>query len=109
MGAFLAEGYMSSATADGLARDGARAATATSELSCDGGRVRYLGAVYLPADQASLMLFAAAAAEHVIRACQRAGLPCERVTAAVIAGTPSSCDPSAPPTCGPPMRPGTRS
>jgi hypothetical protein len=83
VGTFLAEGYLASATADGLARDGARAAAA-SELAADAGQVRYLGAVFLPADQTCLMIFEAACAEHVARACQRAGLPCDRVTTAVI-------------------------
>jgi hypothetical protein len=99
VGTFLAEGYLSSATADGLARDGARAAAATSELAWDSGRVCYLGGVFLPADQTCLLIFEAAAAEHVGRACQRAGLPCERVTAAMIARRAPSCDPSGASSC----------
>jgi hypothetical protein len=99
VGTFLAEGYLSSATADGLARDGARAAAATSDLAWDSGRVRYLGGVFLPADQTCLLMFEASAAEHVGRACQRAGLPCERVTPALITGRAPACDASGASVC----------
>ena len=84
MGAFLAEGYLASATAAELARSGARAAAASASAG-DRGRVRYLGAVFLPADQLCLFVFDAATADEVARALRGAGLPCERVTAAVIA------------------------
>ena len=99
MGTFLAEGYLSSATADGLARDGTRAAAATSELAWDTGWVCYLGSIFLPADQTCLLIFEASAAEYVSRACHRAGLPCERVTAAMIAGRAPACDPSGASAC----------
>jgi hypothetical protein len=83
---FLAEGYLPSVTADGLALAGNMAAAASSRLASKSGQVRYVAAVFLPADQACLMIFEAVAAGDVTRACQRAGLPCERVTAAVVAG-----------------------
>lgn len=90
MGVFLAEGYLPSATAESLAGAGARAA----EGAVYGYPVSYLGAVFLPSDQSCLLLFEAASAADVAEACWRVGLPCERVTPAVIARRPSQHRPS---------------
>jgi hypothetical protein len=83
LGVFLAEGYLSSATADELAHSGMRVAQMACQIA-GSGPVRYLGSVFLPTDQACLLLFQAPCAENVTDACRLVGLPCERVTEAVI-------------------------
>jgi hypothetical protein len=49
--------------------------------------VAFLTAIYLPQEQTCLALFEAPAPEQVAEACRRAGIPCERVTGAVLAGS----------------------
>jgi hypothetical protein len=90
---FLAEGYLSSATPSQLMAAGARVSQAARELAAAGQPVAYLHAVFLPSDQTWLALFEASAAGPVSEACLRAGIPCDRVTSAVLAGPPPASDP----------------
>jgi len=87
MGAYLAEGYLASATPAGLRAARRRAIAAAAELAGDGGIVAYLRTIFLPPDQTCLTLFQAPSAEHVTRVCERAAIPCERVTVAMLPAT----------------------
>jgi hypothetical protein len=86
--AYLAEGYLASATPEGLGAAQGRALTAAAELARRGIVVVYLEAVFLPPDQTCLTLFRAASAEHVTHLCRRAEIPCDRVTPAMLAEEP---------------------
>jgi hypothetical protein len=59
---------------------------AAGDLTRGGAQVAYLRSVFLPGDQTCLALFEAASPEHVSEACRRAGIPCDRVTEALLAG-----------------------
>lgn len=90
MAAFLVEGYLSSATTEQLAVDSVRTSRVAAELTAAGLPVAYLGTVFLPPDQSCLALFEATAPEHVLEACRRANIPCDRVTSALLAGLAAS-------------------
>jgi hypothetical protein len=84
VGTFLVEGYLAAGTAERLGEFRYAASRASRELARDGICVLYLSSVFLPADQTCLGLFQAADRHHVSDACHRAGIPCYRVTEAVL-------------------------
>jgi Protein of unknown function (DUF4242) len=96
MRVFLAEGYLPSATAEQLAAGAARAMRAAGDLSRGGAQVAYLRSFFLPSDQTCLALFEALSSEHVWQACRRAGIPCDRVTEALLAGPAAPAPPLSP-------------
>jgi Protein of unknown function (DUF4242) len=61
----------------------ARARTAAEELRAAGVPVRFLRSIFVPEDDACLLLFEAPSAEAAGQAGRRAALEVERVTAAV--------------------------
>jgi hypothetical protein len=81
---FLVEGYLAAGTAERLGEFRTAATRASQEMARDGICVRYLSAVFLPADQTCFGLFQAADRAHVSEICHRAGIPCDRITEAVL-------------------------
>jgi hypothetical protein len=88
VGTFLVEGYLAAGTARRLREFGDAAARVGTELAGAGIRVTYLGGVFLPADQTCFGLFQAVDRQHVSDVCQRAGIPCDRITEAVLSPRP---------------------
>lgn len=84
MRTFLVEGYLAGGTAEQLHEFRTAASHATQEMARDGTRVVYLSSVFLPADQTCLGLFQASDREHVSEVCDRAGIPCDRITEALL-------------------------
>jgi uncharacterized protein DUF4242 len=84
VGTFLAEGYLAAGTAERLRQFRTAAARASRDMARDGISVAYLSSVFLPADQTCLGLFQASDPEHVSEACRRAGIPCDRITEAIL-------------------------
>jgi hypothetical protein len=93
VGTFLVEGYLAAGTARRLGEFGDAAARVGAELAAAGIRVTYLGGVFLPADQTCFGLFQAAERQHVSDICHRAGIPCDRVTEAVLSPRPPGAAP----------------
>jgi Nickel responsive protein SCO4226-like len=56
---------------------------ATEELSAEGTHVRYLGSTIVPGDEACFCQFEGASEEAVAEANERAGVPFDRIVAAV--------------------------
>jgi hypothetical protein len=84
VGTFLVEGYLAAGTVERLREFRNAASQASQEMARDGIRVQYLSGVFLPADQTCFGLFQARDRAHVSEACQRAGIPCDRITEAVL-------------------------
>ena len=92
MGTFLVEGYLAAGTTERLLEFRNAAARASQEMAGAGVCVVYLSSVFLPDDQTCLGLFQAADRQHVSDACQRAGIPCDRITEAVLGPPPRASD-----------------
>jgi hypothetical protein len=84
VGTFLVEGYLAAGAAERLLAFRDAASRASREMARDGICVLYLSSVFLPADQTCLGLFEASDLAHVSEACHRAGIPCHRITEAVL-------------------------
>jgi len=72
---YLAEVYMARIDGDTLSR----ARAAAQSVAADGSRVRFLRATFIPSDETWLLFYAAASAEAVAAALERAGLDASRV------------------------------
>jgi hypothetical protein len=83
--AFIAEGYLASATTEDLTGWIDRVRRATAEETRVGRRVAYLRSIFVPSDQTCFSLFEAPSAEEVIDTCRLTGIPCDRVRAATLA------------------------
>jgi hypothetical protein len=84
MTAYLVERYlpgMSEAQASAAVR---RAPAACAELTAAGRRVRYLGSILMPSDEACFCRFDADSEETVARVNELAGIPFARITEAHI-------------------------
>ena len=94
---FLLESFVPNK--DGLVADARTepVARAAEQMRREGTRVRYLRSILLPRDEMCLYFFEAASAEDVAEAARRAGLPFERVTAAISVGDGSDPDGRQPP------------
>jgi hypothetical protein len=58
----------------------ARARAAARSVTADGSRVRFVRATFIPSDETWLLFYAAASAEAVAAALERAGLDASRVS-----------------------------
>jgi hypothetical protein len=81
---YLVEWYRSELAADSIDDTFAKLHEC-AESTTDGSRAKVLLTFAVPSDEVIFCVFVAASAEAVGEACDRAGLPAERVTAAVAA------------------------
>jgi hypothetical protein len=79
MAEFLAELYVSRWQGDAIAE---RARAAAEAVSRSGGRVRYVGSIFVPEDETCFLLYEADTLEDVEHAATHAGLAFERVALA---------------------------
>lgn len=82
---FLVEHYRPGLSSDRLAAAVAEVRAAAAGLAAAGRAVRYLRSTIVPADEAYLSLFEAASEADVRVAYARAGVPFERISAAISA------------------------
>jgi hypothetical protein len=87
--AFLIEHYRPGFRADELSQGAARIREAVAELERDGKPVRYVRSTIVPGDEFFLCIVEASSEQLVREACARAGVPFERVSAAVTEEDPS--------------------
>jgi hypothetical protein len=80
---YLAETYLARPRANELEAHERCARAAAQELRQQGTPVRFIGSMFLPADEICFYLFEAISAEAVGAACERAALRFERVVEAV--------------------------
>ena len=80
---YLVEHYAPSLTVDGLGCWAARVREMAVAMGSDGRAVRYLQSTIVPADQALLCVFEADSEELVREVYARAGVPFERLSAAI--------------------------
>jgi hypothetical protein len=80
---YLVEQYSPGLTVDELASWAARLRDVAVGMSNDGGAVHYLRSTIVPADEALLCVFEASSEELVREVYARAGLPFERLSAAL--------------------------
>ena len=80
---FMAECFWPGVSEQKLREAGARARRAAAASGRDGDRVRYLGAILVPADETAFCLFEAASVEAVRQVSARAAIPFERVVETV--------------------------
>jgi hypothetical protein len=83
---YLAEWYRPEVLEVSLERIAAAIDESAASLSREGSPVRLLTIVAVPSDQVVFGVFAADSADVVAQACQRAGIPAERLTAATVLG-----------------------
>jgi hypothetical protein len=83
MATFLVERYVPGVAGDQFAEAVQRTASAAAALTEQGVPVRYLGSVYVPAEECSFCCFEARDAEAVHEANRRAGVPFWRLVPAV--------------------------
>jgi hypothetical protein len=81
MTSFLVEAYTPAMV--NLVEVEARARRAAAQLAEAGTEVRYLHAIFVPADETCFHLFEAASADAVRAASERAGLSAQRIVEAV--------------------------
>lgn len=79
----MVELYLPGSQAGRLADLAAAANAAAAALATDGAGIRYVRAVFVPADEMCFMFFEAASRELLSRAVARARLPVERTLEAV--------------------------
>ncbi|WP_428342125.1 hypothetical protein [Mycobacterium sp.] len=79
---YLAEWYQREVTEDDLDRTAATLDASAASVSAQGSPVRLLTMVSVPADEVLFGVFAANSRQIVAQACQRAGLPAQRLSAA---------------------------
>lgn len=80
VGEFLVECYASAVPPEGVRRSAARAHAAAEELAHEGTPIRYVRAIFVPADETCFFLYEADSADVVREAVRRAGLSYERVS-----------------------------
>jgi len=80
---YLVEQYSPGLTVDGLASWGARVRDAAVAMGNEGRAVHYLRSTIVPADEALMCVFEADSEELVRDVYARAGLPFERLSAAI--------------------------
>jgi hypothetical protein len=80
---YLVEWYRADLTDEALGQTLAQLHQGAASLSAEGSPTQVLLALTVPSDEVVLGVFAASSAEIVSQACDRAGLPAERVTAAL--------------------------
>lgn len=79
---YLVEAYVPERGVDALAGTASRARAAARELASEGGAVRYVHSILVPADDTCFQLYEADSAELVEEASRRAGLTSARVVLA---------------------------
>lgn len=80
---YLAEWYRPELCEESLDETAARLTVSAAALTASGAPVQLLTVVAVPTDDFVFGVFAAASAQLVAQACQRAGIPAERLNAAV--------------------------
>ena len=80
---YLVEHYSPGLTVDGLGRRAARVRETAVAMGTEGRSVRYLRSTIVPADEALLCVFEAGSEELVREVYARAGVPFERLSAAI--------------------------
>ena len=80
---YLVEHYQPGLTVDGLMQWAGRIRDAAGEMEREGRRVRYLSSTIVPADESLLCVLEGASEELVRELYGRAGIPFERISAAV--------------------------
>lgn len=83
MATFLAELYLSRASAGELRDAAFRARSAAQSMTCEGTPIRYLRAIFLSDEETCFHVFEAGSPELVEEASRRAAIPVERVIAAL--------------------------
>lgn len=78
---YLVELYQPRASADAVEAASARTRAAADEMRLEGVPVRYIQAIFLPADETCFHLFDSASADAVKEASRRAGLDYGRIVA----------------------------
>lgn len=86
---YLAEWYRPELCAESLADTAAKLQDCAASLSAQGTPVKLLTIVAVPTEDFAFGIFTAAAAGTVAEACQQAGMPAQRLTAAVDAPSPA--------------------
>jgi hypothetical protein len=92
--------FLSSVSGPGVTREAVestnrRAHERAAALRTEGSSLRFLGSLFVPADETVFFQYAAATNEEVIRASQAAQLPFKRITSSLwLESEESSCDPS---------------
>jgi Protein of unknown function (DUF4242) len=76
---YMVERYLPGITSAELDEASARLAAASAELSTNGAEVRYLGSTFVPEEESCFCRFRSADADHVRRACERAGVAFARI------------------------------
>lgn len=84
--AYLVEHYRPGLSAQGLRRWAARARAAVDELEREGKPVRFVRSTIVPTDELLLCIVESKCEELVREAYRRAGIPFERISAAVSEG-----------------------
>jgi hypothetical protein len=82
MPGYLVEVYQPRAGADAVEAASARARAAVEEMALEGVPVRYVRAIFLPADETCFHMFDSVSVEAVEKASRRAGLDHDRIVAA---------------------------
>ena len=80
---YLVELYLSASDPAAVARSIASARAAAGELARDGAGLRFVRSTYVAEDETCFLVYEAASADLVRKACMRAGVPCEHVLTAV--------------------------
>jgi hypothetical protein len=80
---YLVEWYLAELSEEVLDRTLARVLEGAESLSTNGLSARVLMTLAVPTDEVIFCVFVASSKEVVAQACDRAGLPAERVTAAM--------------------------
>ena len=80
---YLVEWYHPEVTEDALDATAATLDESAASVSAQGSPVRLLTLVCVPTDEVLFGVFAADGAQIVAQACRRAGIPAQRLTAAV--------------------------
>ncbi len=83
MAEFLLELYTSRAEPGAVEAVAERARQAAEQLSCEGTRVRFLRAMFVPEEETCFYLYEAGSADDVREAARRAELPAESVVEAI--------------------------
>jgi uncharacterized protein DUF4242 len=82
---YLVEWYPAELSAEVLDRTLAQLHQGTESMSADGSSAKVLMTLAVPTDEVIFCVFLASSTEVVCQVCERAGLPAERVTAAMTA------------------------
>jgi hypothetical protein len=84
---FLAEWYRPDVTSRTVEDIAAVLDTAAAELRAEGIEVRLLMTLAVPADEVLYAMFSAYSADSVIKMCEHAGIPVERLNTDVLLGS----------------------